>query len=478
MDHSDFITDRHPRLRILIPLVVAIAFLMEQLDTTIITTAIPDMARNLATTPVRMNLAVTAYVLTLAVFIPLSGWFADRYGNRKIFVLALAMFTVGSALCGLANSFAMLVATRVLQGLGGAMMTPVGRLILLRSFPRSRLVTAMTYTTLPAILGPLIGPLLGGLITTYSSWRWIFYVNLPFGLIGIVLALRFMREIPGNPAADFDFKGFVLFGCGIGAAQIGIENIGRQTLSFAVIAVLFLAAALLLYGFVRYARRLAAPVVDLTLFKERAFAIGTLAGGLCRISLNGAPYLLPLMLQIGFGLSPISSGSLTFLSTAGAIAVRLVIGPLLRRYGFARVLSGSALIGSAVLAGFTVINADTPRWIIALYVVLFGLCRSSQFMTSNTLSYADIPAARLSQATSLGGLAQQLTVSFGVSFSAVLLDVVTPHNAPLTVTRFHEVFLLTALLPLLALPGFARLHPGDGAQVSGHRPNASAGASP
>src|SRR5580704_5217597 len=197
-------------------MVVAVAFLMEQLDSTILTTAIPNISRSLATTAIRMNLAVTVYVLTLAVFIPLSGWFADRYGMRKIFVFALGTFTVGSALCGLADSFAMLVATRVLQGLGGAMMTPVGRLILLRSFPRSNLVTAMTYMTVPAILGPVIGPLVGGVLTTYSSWRWIFYVNVPFGVIGIALALRFMQETPGDPTADFDFKGFVLFGCGIG----------------------------------------------------------------------------------------------------------------------------------------------------------------------------------------------------------------------------------------------------------------------
>jgi MFS family permease len=191
-EHS-FAVERDPRLRILIPMVVALAFLMEQLDSTIITIALPDMARSLATTPVRMNLAVTAYVIALAVLIPLSGWFADRFGARRMFILALAVFTIASALCGVADTFAMLVATRVLQGLGGAMMTPVGRLILLRSFPRKEFVTAMTYMALPAILGPVIGPLLGGLLTTYTSWRWIFYVNLPFGLIGILLALRFME---------------------------------------------------------------------------------------------------------------------------------------------------------------------------------------------------------------------------------------------------------------------------------------------
>ncbi|HEX4023448.1 MAG TPA: DHA2 family efflux MFS transporter permease subunit [Steroidobacteraceae bacterium] len=469
MDEPTFVVERNPRLRLLIPSVVAIAFLMEQLDSTIITTAIPYMARSLATTPVRMNLAVTSYVLTLAVFIPLSGWFADRFGARRIFVLALAIFTVGSALCGLADSFAMLVATRVLQGLGGAMMTPVGRLILLRSFPRRDLVTAMTYMTLPAIIGPVIGPLLGGVLTTYFSWRWIFYVNLPFGLIGILLALRYMENTTGDGAVRFDFSGFMIFGCAIALLQLGMDNVGRSQLPAAAIVTLFAVAAALLLGFTRYARRVAVPVVDLTLFRQRSFAIGTLAGGLCRVALNGTPFLLPLMLQIGFGMSPIASGSLTFLSTGGALTIRLFIRWLLRSFGYERVLIGSALISSAVLAGFTLLGPHTSRWLIGLYVIVFGLTRSTQYMTSNTLSYADTPSARLSQATSLGGLIQQLTVSFGVSLSAVLLDLVSLHDHRLTPAHFHEVFLLSALLPLLALPGFLRLRPEDGAQVSGYR---------
>jgi EmrB/QacA subfamily drug resistance transporter len=476
LEDSSFAIHREPRLRVLIPLVVAFAFLMEQLDSTIITTAIPDIARSLYTTPVRMNLAVSAYVVTLAVFIPLSGWFADRFGARRIFVAALTLFTVASALCGLAGSFAMLIATRVLQGLGGAMMTPVGRLILLRSFPRSEFVSAMTYMTLPAIIGPVIGPLLGGVLTTYTSWRWIFYVNLPFGILGVLLALRFLDEAPGDSTAKFDLYGFLMFGGGVGLVQVGIEAIGRPTTSVAMIAGLFGAAALLLAGFARHAHRTDSPVIDPGLFRQRTFAVGTLAGGACRVAMNGTPFLLPLMLQIGFGISPVGSGSLTFLSSAGAVGVRFFIGPLLRRYGFGKLMIAGSVAGAATLASFALLEPDSSRWTIAAVVIVFGLVRSIQFMTSNTLSYSDMPGPLLSRATSLGGLIQQLTVSFGVSLSAVLLSLLTLHGATLTPARFHLVFLVSAVLPLLVIPGFLRLRPTDGAQASGHRPVDDAGA--
>ena len=467
---SGFATERNPQLRLLIPMIVAIAFLMEQLDSTIITTAIPDIAASLGTTPVRMNLAVTTYVLTLAVFIPVSGWFADRFGARRIFTLALLTFTIASALCGMADTFPFLVAMRALQGLGGAMMTPVGRLILLRSFPRSDLVTAMTYVTLPAIVGPLMGPLLGGFITTYSSWRWIFYVNLPFGLLGMALALRFVEDYREDTPASFDFVGFLLVGCGIAMLQLGLESIGKPAMSWPEIAGTLLAAVVLLVSYARYARSVKAPAVDLSLFGHRTFAVGTLAGGLCRIAMNAPPFLIPLMLQVGFGFSPVTSGALTFVSSFGAILIRLLASRLLRSFGFDRVLSGSAVAGSLVLAGFSFIDAETPRWLIGGYVFVFGLVRSTQFITSNTLSYSDMPADKLSRATSLGGVLQQLTVSFGVSLSATLLAIVTWRGEVLTASRFHEVFMIMAVLPLIALPGFLLLRPEDGSQVSGYVP--------
>ena len=461
---SDVEPPEHPKM--LIALTVAIAFLMEQLDVTIVTTAIPDMARALHTSAMQMSLAVSAYVLTLAVFIPLSGWCADRFGARRVFTAALAVFTLGSALCGVADSLTMLVATRVLQGLGGAMMTPVGRLILLRSFPRTQLVRAMTYATLPAIVGPVIGPLVGGYLTTYLSWRWIFYINLPFGLIGMALTYRFVTPLPAKEVPRFDLAGFALFGVGVGLLQFTMEGVGH--LSWSVLASLAVIAAGLILGFAWRGRAQTHPAVDLGLLRERAFGVATMAGGLCRVAMNAPVYLLPLLLQLGLGMSPVESGSFTFLSALGAPLVRVVVGRALRHLGFRSLLIGSALACSGMLASFALVGEQTSHLWIAAGIVLFGLVRSTQFMTSNTLAYADVEPWRLSRATSLGGLLQQLTVSFGVSLGAALLGLLAPDRLVPALSTFHDVFLILAGLPLLALPGFARLRRADGAIVSGH----------
>jgi len=464
-----FATERNPALRFIIPVIVAVAFFMEQLDSTIIVTAVPDIARSLGTTPLHMNLAITTYILTLAMFIPVSGWFADRFGARRIFALSLFIFTAGSILCGMAQSFPMMIATRALQGFGGAMMTPVGRLILIRSFPRSQLVTAMTYMTLPSIVGPVIGPLLGGFLTTYLSWRWIFWVNLPFGVAGMIAALRYVEDTDRDPTVKFDFPGFLMVGLGCMLLEYGIENVGRPTIPAPAIVAVLVLACLLLAGFGFYARHAEFPAVDLTLFKLRTFRIGTLAGGICRMGMNGVPFLLPLMLQVGFGMSPIVSGSLTFVSSISALFIRPIYSWALRLFGFDRVLIWSAVVGSALVGGFALIGPETPRWFIMLYVLLFGLARSTQFMTSNTLSYSDTPAAKLSRATSLGGVLQQLSVSFGISVAAMLLGLTAADGLTITAEEFHIVFLMMAVIPLLGIPGFLFLRPEDGVQVSGHQ---------
>ncbi len=466
--------DDHPvlasrGLRLLIPLIVAFAFFMEQLDSTIITTAIPDMAGELHVTPLAMNLAITSYVLSLAVFIPVSSWFADRFGTRRVFAAALAIFTLGSMLCGLADNLPELVAMRVLQGFGGAMTTPVGRLILLRAFPRSELVTAMTYMTVPAVLGPTIGPLLGGLLTTYASWRWLFYVNVPFGALGIVLTLRFVAEGRAKEPPAFDATGFVLCGAGLALLQFGLENAGHRVLPPLGVAGLFVGGLACLLAFARHALRTPDPALDLRLFSIRTLRVSSLVGGVSRTGANAVPFMLPLMLQLGFGLSPVQSGSLTFVTSLGTLAVRPVSARLLRWFGFRRLLMGNAVVCAGVIASFALVNPGTPHWAVLCLVLVFGITRSTQFVTTNTLTYTDTPSSKLSRSTSLGGVVQQLTVSGGVAIAAALLAALAAPAAVPSVAEFHLAFVLVALVTLASAPGFLLLRPGDGAHVSHHR---------
>jgi len=461
-------TTREPRLTILVPLVIGCAFFMEGLDSTMIAVAIPDMAKGLGESPLRLNLVITTYLLSLAVFIPVSGWIADRLGTRIVFCVAISIFAAGSALCGLSSSLPVLLALRVLQGFGGAMMTPVGRLILLRSFPRSGLVSAMNWMTIPAMIGPTVGPIVGGLLTTYLSWRAIFYLNLPIGIAGVALALWLVEDFRAPAPTRFDLRGFFLAGVGLALLELAIENVGRPMIPGPLGALFFAAAVAirLLYGW--HAKRREDPILDLRLLRIRTFRIGTVTGSVCRMGLDAVPFLLPLLFQVGFGMSPLQSGLLSFSSSLGAMLVRTVSGPFLRFFGFRRLLAGTACLAAAVTAGCGLLRADTPAWLIVGFVLASGCVRSIQYLGLNTISYADVPGAVLSKSTSVGGVAQQLARGFGIAIGAALLALIAGPQTP-TVGDFRLAFFLIALLPLLSALGFLRLSPLDGAEVSGHR---------
>ncbi len=453
--------------RVAIPLVVGCAFFMEGLDSTMIAVSLPSMAETLGSTALRLNLVITTYLLSLAVFIPVSGWIADQFGTRRVFCAAVLIFATGSALCGLATSVPMLLAMRVVQGFGGAMMTPVGRLILLRSFPRAGLVSAMNWMTIPAMIGPTVGPIVGGLLTHYASWRWIFFLNIPIGVLGGSLALWLFEDYRAPAPTRFDITGFLLVGLGLGLLEFAIENLGRPIIAPWAGYACFGIAAAVFWLYSRHARVTHSPVLDLNLFKIKTFRIGSVIGGLCRMGLDATPVLLPLLFQIGFGMSPVQSGFLSFSSTLGAMAVRTFSRTILRVAGFRLTLILGAILSAATTAGFALLTADTPTAIIVGAVLVSGCIRSIQYLALNTISFAEVPAPLLSRSTSVSGVAQQLCRGFGVAIGAALLAIVAGNHS-VTVADFRIVFPLVGLIPLVSVIGFLRLNESDGAEVSGH----------
>src|SRR5437763_14323445 len=465
------IVPENPRtdgMRIIIPLIVGCAFFMEGLDSTMIAVSIPAMADSLGESPLRLNLVITSYLLSLAVFIPVSGWIADRLGTRRVFCAAVLIFTGGSALCGLATNLPLLIAMRVVQGFGGAMMTPVGRLILLRSFPRAGLVSAMNWMTIPAMIGPMVGPIVGGALTSYVSWRWIFFLNIPIGVLGGALAWWLFENFRAPAPARFDLVGFAVAGLGLFLLDVAIENLGRPIITPAAGFAFFPIAIALVILYVLHARRSASPVLDLNLLKIKTFYIGTVTGGVCRMGLDATPFLLPLLFQVGFGMSPIAAGLLSFSSTLGAMVVRSFSRVLLRGLGFRRTLVGGAVLSAAVTASYALLSADTPAWIITLAVLLSGCVRSIQYLALNTISYAEVPRSMLRRSTSVGGVVQQLARGFGVAIGAALLAIVAGSER-VTVGDFRIVFLLVALIPLVSTFGFLRFGPDAGPDGSAHR---------
>ena len=460
----------------LIPLIVACALFMENLDSTVLATSLPAIAHDFGESPVRLSFAITSYLFSLAVFIPISGWVADRFGARNVFRGAIVVFLTGSILCGLSSSLWQMVAARMLQGLGGAMMVPVGRLVLLRSVAKADLVSAMAWLTVPALIGPVIGPLIGGFITTYFHWRWIFWINVPIAILGLTLVTLFIPAVREPRPPAFDAAGFALAAAGLVGLMFGFETIGRDIVpgwASALLLVLGLAGMAL---FVRHAARIAHPVLDLRLLEVRTFRASVTGGFLFRMGIGALPFLLPLLLQAGFGLNAFQSGQLTFAAALGALSMKLVAKPILRRFGFRRVLLANAALSAVSLAAIALFRPDTPHAVVLVVLLIGGFFRSLQFTSINTLGYADIDPQRMSRATSFASMAQQLSLSAGVASGAIILHLTMAARGggALLAADFEPAFLAVGACAALSALVYLHLPGNAGAEVSGHRSRSGA----
>ena len=452
----------------LVPVAVASALFMEFIDSTALSTALPTLARAFHTDPVHLKLALTSYLLALAVFAPASGWVADRYGAKKVFLAAMGVFLVGSALCGLSRSLGELVAFRTLQGLGGAMMTPVGRLIVVGSAPRDRFVSAMSWFTMPALVGPLLGPPLSGLILGVADWPWIFYINIPVGLIGMAAVATLVPRLEQPHPGRFDTSGFVMAALGIVGLTSVAETAGTGLAPWPVEVGVGVGGATLLGLFVRHVRHTDRPVLNLRLLAIPTFRASMIGGTLLRLGLGASPLLLPLLLQIGFGWSPVKAGLITIAQSLGAMTLKPLAPPILRRFGYRTVLI-AACVGTAICTALpAAFRASTPEALIFLALLVSGFIRSSHFTSANALAYADVDKPDVSQASTLSTVIQQVGMSLGVSVGGLALHLARGGGA-LTADRFVGPFLVIGAISLLAAPVYLSLGRNAGAEIGGRR---------
>ena len=457
------------RTTLLLPLIVACALFMENMDSTVIATSLPVIARDLGENPLSLKLALTAYLVSLAVFIPVSGWMADRFGSRTVFRAAIAVFMAGSLACGFSDSLGGFVAARFLQGMGGAMMVPVGRLVLLKSVPKSELVQALSYLTIPALLGPVIGPPLGGFISTYFSWRWIFLINIPIGVLGIYLASRFIPNLTEDEIAPLDVRGFVLSGVGLSLLTLGLATAGEHLVSRATSLACTIAGAAALAFYVLHARHCAHPVLDFRFLRVATYRTGVLGGALFRVGVGAMPFLLPLLLQLGFGYSALQSGLLTCSSALAAMFMKTLAVAILRRFGFRAVLTWNALIAAASIAVYGLFTATTPYALMVAALLAGGFFRSLQFTAMNALSYADIDRGAMSPASSLANVTQQIALSLGVTAGAYALEFTAGlrGHAQVEAADFSVAFAVVSLVAASSFLFNVRLAREAGAEVSG-----------
>ncbi len=466
-----------PVLSRALPFIVAATFFMEYLDTTIIATALPEMARSFAVGPNEISLGMTAYMLTLAVFIPLSGWIADRYGSRTVFAGALVIFTAASVLCGLAPNLTAFTGARVLQGMGGALMVPVGRMIVVRNTEKSRLMKAISTITWPAIVAPVVGPSVGGFITTYFTWHWVFFLNVPFGC-GALLAIA--KYVPNQRDAErrpLDLVGFCLSGLTLTSLLYGVEIASHREASLLHAAAFVLAALVLGFFSVRHFRVSRSPLLDLTTLRVQTFGVTVLWGAATRIGIEAVPYLSPLLFQVGFGLSAFHSGLLLLATATGNLGMKAFTTVILRRFGFRKVAVVNAAVAGIFIMACGWLRPATPLALMLVVLFIYGLARSLQFTTLATFAYADIDDAQKSSASTLLSVAQQMTIGMGIAFGAVCLRASASlhgagfdtgaHANALALGDFRWAFAAAGMLVFISIAGYLRLPRDAGHSLSG-----------
>ena len=453
-----------------LPWVVAVALFMEQLDTTIVNTAVPAMARSLQVTPLSLKAVVTSYILSLAVCIPVSGWMADRYGTRRVFSIAVGIFTFASILCGLAQNVPMLVAGRILQGIGAAMMMPVGRLAIVRTFPKAELLRAMNFVIIPALIGPLLGPTVGGLIVHWLSWRYIFFVNVPAGLLALWLAHRYMPDYRGDAARPLDVVGLVLFGGGAALLSWLLEIFGEHELDVGSAALLLLLSLSLFAAYFLHARAMPHPLLRLALFRVRTFRVSVMGGFVTRLGVGGMPFLLPLLYQLGLGMPAWQAGLLMMPAAAAAMFMKVISARVLARFGYRRILIVNTVMIGVVMSLFSLVGPATPIGLIVMLSLSMGFFNSLQYTSMNSMAFADIDAPDSSMASTISSSMQQMSMSFGLACGSLIAawylgDLPQTDRAALT-TALHYAFLTLGGFTALSSLSFWSLRPGDGESVS------------
>ena len=451
-----------------LPWIAAMAFFMQALDATILNTALPAIAHSLNRSPLAMQSAIISYTLTVAMLIPVSGWLADRFGTRRVFIIAVSLFTLGSLACALSSSLTELVIFRVIQGIGGAMMMPVARLALLRAYPRSELLPVLNFVTMPGLVGPILGPVLGGVFVTWASWHWIFLINIPIGVIGILYARKYMPNFT-TPRRRFDIGGFLLFGLSLVLFSSGIELFGEQlaptSQALAVIAV----SLLLLVAYVRHARRHPTPLISLSLFKTHTFSVG-IAGNLAtRLGTGCVPFLMRVMLQVGFGYPAIIAGCMIAPTAIGSIIAKSTVTQVLRWFGYRKTLVGITVFIGLMIAQFSLQSPEMPLWMLLLPLFVLGMAMSTQFTAMNTITLADLTDDNASSGNSLLAVTQQLSISLGVAISAAVLRFYEGFDNASTVQQFHYTFITMGVITIISALMFMLLRAKDGRNLISER---------